>query len=230
MKPTTAQMQTWFNEFNFQVFEGKLPIVPILFDNTYRRLGQFNPCNGRKVIKISLYYDRTKDQYRNCLLHEMCHLYCYEQGWVREHHGARWKAIAAKATRITGLKIQRCENTTGWKVADENIGKEMRKQAKKEKPAMIVVLHNESTNEYFLIKTTQKVIDAELPYYTSLMARWKVIGIYVTDSTMFRKWQTSRSLHRGYKRSTYDYNNNYKPVLDNATQMQILSARRVSLA
>lgn len=121
MKPTLYQMSQWFDEFNKQVFEDSLPTVQISFNKTRRQLGQFYWGCGRGIgIKISLYYDRTEEQYRRCLLHEMCHLFCFNRGWLHEHHGMRWKRIAAYATRVTGLPIQRCEDTSGWIVSMDN--------------------------------------------------------------------------------------------------------------
>lgn len=115
MKPTIAQMAAWFDEFNNSVFNGELPQVKITFNNTRRQLGQFYWGAGRGLgIKISLFWDRTEDQYRNSLLHEMCHLYCFNRGWFREGHGIRWKRITDYASRQTGLHIKRCEDITGW--------------------------------------------------------------------------------------------------------------------
>lgn len=115
MKPTLTQVQTWYDEFNELVFKGELPRVPIIFNNTRSQLGQFC-CRDCRIIgiKISLYWDRNEEQYRNTLLHEMYHLFCYWHGWIRDRHGKNWKAIAAYATRKTGLVIQRCTDTTGW--------------------------------------------------------------------------------------------------------------------
>ena len=115
MTPTLAQMNAWFDEFNDVVFSNTLPKVKITFNKTRCQLGQFYWGFGRGIgIKISLFWDRTEDQFRNCLLHEMCHLYCYNRGWINEHHGQRWKRIAAYATRMTGLYIQRREDISGW--------------------------------------------------------------------------------------------------------------------
>ena len=115
MTPTLTQMQTWFDEFNTKVFKDELPKVKISFNNTRRQLGQFywGPTRGIG-IKISLFYDRTEEQFRNCLLHEMCHLFCYNRGWIHEGHGDRWKTIAGHAYCETGLNIQRCEDIKGW--------------------------------------------------------------------------------------------------------------------
>ena len=154
MKPTLSQMNKWFEEFNLVVFDGKLPKVPIKFNNTYRQLGQFywGPTRGIG-IKISLFYDRTEEQYRNCLLHEMCHLYCYKHGWYNEGHGSRWKAIADKAYRITGLHIQRCEQAGAFKPSACNQAKADAVQAKKTAPAIIVDI--EYDTYHFLVKMTK---------------------------------------------------------------------------
>ena len=223
MKPTITLMQTWFNEFNNLVFDGKLPLVKISFNNTYRQLGQFYWGATKGIgIKISLYYDRTETQYRNCLLHEMCHLYCYKQGWIHEGHGARWQQIADKAYRITGLYIQRCENARGWKVADHNKAKAAAVKAKKEAPAILVDLDYGSF--HFIIKTTKKVLwDASdgnvLKGYAD-----KVCGIYVCDDKRALGWQNSRSLHRGYKFKGWEYDHEIKPMLNKAMKVDNLRA------
>lgn len=213
MKPTITQMNTWFNEFNKVVFENKLPKVPIKFNNTYRQLGQFYWGSRRGIgIKISLYYDRTEEQYRNCLLHEMCHLYCYQQGWKNEHHGYRWQNIAAKAYRITGLKIQRCEDTRGWQPAKGNESNMANRVAKRTAPAILMDI--EYPGYHFIIKTTKNVIwgsyDGEK---IKGINGGKVKGIYICDNPRVQTWQNSRSLHRGYKFRGYEYENEILPIL-----------------
>ena len=215
MKPTLTKMQTWFDEFNKVVFENKLPKVPIKFNNTYRQLGQFywGPSRGMG-IKISLYYDRTEEQYRNCLLHEMCHLYCYKQGWTNEHHGPRWQTVAAKAYRLTGLYIQRCENTKGWKVAKGNENKQANRVTKKTAPALLVDI--EYPTYHFIVKTTKNVIwDACDGSKIKGFYEGKVKGIYICDNKRVLTWQNSRSLHRGYKFRKYEYEHEILPILKN---------------
>ena len=115
MKPTIKKMEAWFDEFNALVFSNKLPKVKITFNNTRRQLGQFywGPTRGIG-IKISLFYDRTEEGFRNTLLHEMCHLYCYYQGWWTENHGKRWKTLADYAGKLTGIEITCSTNIEGW--------------------------------------------------------------------------------------------------------------------
>ena len=221
MKPTITKMQTWFDEFNKSVFDNKLPKVPIKFNNTYRQLGQFYWGAGRGIgIKISLYYDRTEEQYRNCLLHEMCHLYCYKQGWVHEGHGPRWKAIANKAYRITGLYIQRCENARDWKVADKNKAHAAARKEKKNAPAIVVDI--DYGTYHFIVKTTKKVIWDGSDGNQIKLGAGKVAGVYICDDKRALGWQNSRSLRRGYKFGFLEYTNEIKPILDKGIKVDNL--------
>ena len=221
MKPTITQMKAWFDEFNKVVFDNQLPKVPIKFNNTYRQLGQFYwGCSGIG-IKISLYYDRTEEQYRNCLLHEMCHLYCYNKGWVREHHGYRWQEIAAKAYRITGLYIQRCENAREFVVADKNKAHAEARKEKKNAPAILIDL--DYGTYHFIIKTTKKVVwDASDGDNIKGEYGKCVKGVYVCDNPRVIRWQNSRSLNRGYKFANYEYEREIKPMLDKAIKVNSL--------
>ncbi len=218
MKPTITQMKTWFNEFNAKVFDGKLPIVPIKFNNTYRQLGQFYWGVRGIGIKISLFYDRTEEQYRNCLLHEMCHLYCYNQGWRNEHHGHRWQAIADKAYRITGLYIQRTEDAKGWKPASGNAQKYKAVKEKRTAPAILVDL--DCGKYHFIVKTTKKVIwDA---CDGNAIKDSRVCGVYISDNKRVLSWQNSRSLHRGYKFDKWEYEHDIAPMLEKAMKVDNL--------
>ena len=133
MIPTISKVNEWFDEFNIKVFGGGLPKVKMTITNTRRQLGQFYWGNGRGVgIKISGYYDAPVDDLRNTVLHEMCHLYCYWCGWLREGHGERWKRVAAYATKKTGLEITRCHDISEYKVAEKNLKRHAAMLAKKE--------------------------------------------------------------------------------------------------
>ena len=219
MKPTMTQMNKWFDEFNALVFKNKLPKVKITFNNTYRQLGQFYWGNGRGIgIKISLFYDRTEDDYRNTLLHEMCHLWCYNEGYRNEHHGKNWQAIARKATDITGLRIQRCENTR-WEPARGNKAKAEAVKAKKSAPAILIDV--DYGNHHFIVKTTKNVLRGATNYKGEVGAvgNGKVLGVYISDDPRFVRWSNSRSMNRGYKFGFLDYANKIKPLLEKAIKV-----------
>ena len=219
MKPTLTQMSKWFDEFNTLVFSGNLPKVKITFTNTRNQLGQFywGPTRGIG-IKVSLFYDRTEENFRNTLLHEMCHLYCYKQGWVHEGHGDKWKAIADKAYRITGLYIQRTQRGEVFVPRAENKAKMDAVKARRNAPAILVDIDYGSY--HFIVKTTKKVIwDAS---DGNIIKGRNVSGVYICDDKRAVSWQNSRSLNRGYKFPNYQYDKEIAPILGKAVKIDDL--------
>jgi hypothetical protein len=227
MTPTLAQMSAWFDEFNHIVFNNTLPKVKISFNNARRMLGQFYWGGGRGIgIKISLFWDRTEEQYRNCLLHEMCHLYCYNNGWIHEHHGDRWKGIAAYAYRKTGLNIQRCEDISGWTPSGKK--NQARLDAVNEKngaPSIIVDLGYDTY--HFIVKMSKNTLLKNINISGNLMTAAKTYRVVISDDSKFSRFQTSRSIHRGYKYLPGEYEMTMKPILDKGIAVEnIVELRR----
>ena len=221
MKPTITLMQTWFNEFNNLVFDGKLPLVKISFNNTYRQLGQFYWGNGRGIgIKISAYYDAPVDDLRNTVLHEMCHLYCYWRGWIHEGHRGHWLQIAEYATRKTGLEITRTHDISEYKVAPSNATHYASVQAKKNAPAVLLDL--EYGDHHFIVKTTSKVLHDSTTWDYKIRTSAKSYRVVISDDPLFLRYQTSRSIHRGYRYDNAKYENQIKPLLDKGIKVENL--------
>ena len=212
MTPTLTQMQTWFDEFNANVFNNEFPRVKITFNNTRWQLGQFYWGNGRGIgIKISLFWERTEEQYRNCLLHEMCHLYCFYRGWLHEGHGDRWKDIADYAYRKTGLYIQPCNDTSGWIPS-----------AKNNIPSIIVDL--DYGDHHFLVRTTKNIL--QYNYVTDangkIRSHARSYRVVISYDPLFQRFQRSRSIRRGYRYDKADYEKTIKQILDNGTEVKDL--------
>ena len=220
-----TQMLGWFDEFNKQVFNNELPKVRITFNNTRRMLGQFYWGNGRGIgIKISLFWDRTVDEFRNTLLHEMCHLYCYNKGWIREGHGARWKAIANYAYRKTGLFIQRCEDSSKW-VPAGTANQEKLDAVKEKRNAPAIIVDLDYGDHHFLVKTTKKVLQSNdtTNWDCKIKTSAKSYRVVLTDDPHFVRYQTSRSIHRGYRYNTREYELTIKTRLDKGIEVERLS-------
>ena len=223
MIPTIKDAQTWFDEFNKSVFANELPKVKMTITNTRHQLGQFYWGNGRGIgIKISAYYDAPVDDLRNTVLHEMCHLYCYVRGWLNEGHGKRWKNIAAYATRKTGLEITRCHDISEYKVAEKNKAHYDYIQAKKNAPAILLDL--EYSDHHFIVKTTRKVLQSNdsTDWACNVKTSAKAYRVFISDDSKFLRWQTSRSIHRGYRFENWEYEKNIKPILDKAVEVEEL--------
>ena len=214
MTPTFTQIYAWFDEYNKEVFNDTLPQVRITFNNTRRQLGQFYWGNGRGIgIKISLYWDRSEEQYRTTLLHEMCHLWCYRKGWVYEGHGSRWKDIANYAGSKTGLNIQRCQDSSGWTPTDSN---------KERHSAPVVIVDLDYGTYHFVVKTTKNVLKSYINAAYGLRVLAKKWGVYICDGSEFQTYQTSRSIRRGYRYEPDSFNSSVLPKLEKGFKVEDL--------
>jgi hypothetical protein len=210
MTPTLEQLQEWFDEYNRDVFRGELPAVKLTFFNARRTLGQFYWGSGRGVgIKVSLFYDRTEKQFRNTLLHEMCHLYCYCQGWLREHHGTRWKKVAANASRITGMEIRRLDDISGLEPSKGNEKRMQAVEARRNAPALLLDIDH--GDYHFLVKLSKKTLAESVGMLRA--SPWVRFQVYVSDADLFKRWSASRTIHRGYKFLSARYESEIKPLL-----------------
>ena len=205
MNLTIAHLSAWYNEYKKRVFDNDMPSVSFKLDKTRQRLGRAQHNCNTYAINISTFWERNEEQYRNTLLHEMCHILCYYHGHYGEHHtGYYWKEISNKAYRITGLYIQRCEDITGWKPASSSIA-----------PSIIVDI--EYNDHHFIVKTTKEVVRRDI---NSSWLRNRPIKVYISDNPAFVGWSCSRSLNRGYKFDTFRYEKEIVPLISKAVKVE----------
>lgn len=219
MQVTISQLSAWFNEFKGIVFDNDMPKVRFILTNTRVQLGRAMRRGTEYTIKVTNYYDRTATQFRNTLLHEMCHIWCYYKGYHSDHHtGYHWQQITDKAYRMTGLLITRvCSDKLV--PSEANKAKAQAIETRKTAPALIVDL--DYGTHHFLIKTTKKVVwDASDGKEIRGYAMAKSKRVYVCEG--FKSWQFSRSLNRGYKYSNAEYNAHIKPILDKGIKVDNL--------
>lgn len=104
MKATIKFATERFREFNRQMFEGRLPEVPILMSDAGRALGMLkyerkrdlsgNVTCGNFRILISTRYDLPQEQIEDTIIHEMIHLYiAYNNLKDTSMHGDRFKHL-----------------------------------------------------------------------------------------------------------------------------------------
>ena len=211
MKITTAQLKVWYNEFSKAVFDNDMPSVTFKLTNGQHALGRATrrKRNGVDVygICISAYWDRNEEQYRNCLLHEMCHIWCYYHGYRNEHHtGPKWVEITKKAYKRTGMRINRTEDIREWK-------------AYANKPFIIV--DGNYGNHHFIIKTTKATIAKEIRRLESdFFRQTNPHTVYISDNEIFNRWHSTRSLNRGYRFDNYRYEKEIAPLLAKAISVE----------
>ena len=223
MQVTIAQLQSWYKEFNGIVFEYDMPKVSFILTNTRRQLGQASRRGTSYTIKISNFYERTKEEFRHTLLHEMCHIWCYYHGYHDEHHtGYHWLEITERVYRRTGFQITRTENSANLKPAKRNEAKMEAVKAKKNAPAILVDI--DYGKYHFIVKATKKVVWDATDHKGELEKSGTGIvrGVYLCDTPRAIGWQNSRSLHRGYKFANAEYDKSIKPMLDKAIKVDNL--------
>jgi hypothetical protein len=149
----------------------------------------------------------------------MCHLYCYVKGWIHEGHGNRWKRIAEYATKKTGLEITRLHDISEYKVAENNKARYDSVMAKKNAPAILLDL--DYGNHHFIIKTTKKVLLSNDSTDSNCRVKTGAnhYRVFLSDDPMFLRWQSSRSIHRGYRIEMDRYENVMKPILDKSIEV-----------
>ena len=95
--PTVDYLRQAFDHYNALIFGGKLPVPKLKLSRAKTRLGQM-ACKrkmrlGRTTyydycISVSNYYQLTKEEIDDVLIHEMIHLY-----WS-ERHRATWHCLS----------------------------------------------------------------------------------------------------------------------------------------
>lgn len=100
-----------FFYFNNEYFGGVLPIPQLKLRHGWRTLGYFSynpdaPFGMSETIEISDFYDYTKEEFRDILIHEMIHYYLFYTGEDRRcRHGKAFKAMARRFNQLYGMNI-----------------------------------------------------------------------------------------------------------------------------
>ena len=201
MQVTIEQLKTWYKEYSANVFKGEMPDVTFVLTMTRSYLGRAQRKGTTYIISVSNFFDRNENGYRNTLLHEMCHVWCFYHGYRNEHHtGQHWLEIVSVVYHKTGMSITRTAKDEELKAANNG------------NSAIVVDLDYGTC--HFIIKTTKNVIwRASDGNKIGGHVGQRLKGIYITDSPKILAAPSSRSLKRGYKYSNSEYERLIKPIL-----------------
>jgi len=130
---TIEELSSYYREINRRGFGGSLPdMVPIKFTASLKSAGiarakvihtlperarRFDKYKGAKLdfsslaIDLSLSSNRSADDLRAMLVHEMIHVYFYVLGLFDENHGARFMGKLRELEQITHLTIPVVDET-----------------------------------------------------------------------------------------------------------------------
>lgn len=194
MKPTIDYIETKFEEFNRQIFGGKLPKLPIELSDAYHFLGQ---CvfqqrrlpNGLKeysnfTLRINARVDLPENVIEDVIIHEMIHYLIF---WMGLHdtsaHGDIFKAIMASINTAHGRNI-----TVSHRYSAEEAA-----QAVSTKRAWHVIAAIYFKSGQAGVKVLSRNVAKILDYYKAVAAHPEVseVRLYLHDNPFFNRYPTS---------------------------------------
>lgn len=126
---TIGWMEEWFERFNHDYFDGKLPLPELGLTRARTQLGQMSFKRATRwgrtklydfKISMSTYYDMTDKQAKSVLLHEMIHYIIGYTGLKdTSSHGIVFRGMMDNLNRKYGWEIKVMTSTKGWKVSEQ---------------------------------------------------------------------------------------------------------------
>ena len=120
-----------FHHYNQILFDNSIPLCPIVWNENIRvgskeaaGLTTFSHRNrelipGTMKIQISTRFKRSEEMLDSTLIHEMIHAYWAVHGFPDEQHGMRFKALAYKCQKMTGIEIPVTDTLTNLELTNE---------------------------------------------------------------------------------------------------------------
>ena len=212
---TIDEIKSVFDEYNKKAFNNELPLPMFELMETKSLLGQFRTRRimGEKVyiIRISKYFDRAFEGYRNTIVHEMLHYYIRFKG-IKDSssHGYQWKKYAAQLNnKFPELKIQRCSDVQGG-ISNEVAEKKFRNKIGKFEYVAIGRFANGKMYACVLPKTKLSTFYYGLKDWTKVLSV-KVVSAPWSETFDLTHLKTRISV-RFITEETYNRLNKYKEI------------------
>ena len=197
MIATVPYVEKKFEEFNQQIFSGKLPKLPIILSDAKTFLGVcvFKHRTGENgkteyydfKLRINTRLDLPENEIEDVIIHEMIHYFIgYNQLEDASAHGPIFSHMMNEINSKYGRHI-----TISHKSTDDQ------KEALVDKKAhyrvvAVVVFHDGRTG----IKVLPRVLPSILKYYNTIMKNKDVLAIqlYMSNDTFFNRFPNSNAL------------------------------------
>lgn len=201
MKATIEFVEKKFDEFNRQIFGGKLPKIPVVLSDAKTFLGQC-VCRTRRMpngrmekydfkLRINTRLDLPEREVEDILIHEMIHYYIgYHQLKDTSAHGQIFRQMMNEINTKLGRNLTVSHRST----------KEQREELVDKKPRYhviaVVTFHDGKTG----IKVLPRVLQRILHYYNNVLANHSVhtVELYMSNNTFFNRYPNSGALKVHY--------------------------------
>ena len=197
MKATIPYIEQKFEEFNRQMFGGKLPKIPVELSDAKTFLGQCVYKKRRKPfgktvlydfrLRINTRLDLPEREVDDTIIHEMIHYYIgYNRLKDDSAHGPLFLSIMNEINRKFGRNLTVSHKST----------KEQREQLKDKRShyhvIAVVTFHDGRTG----IKVLPRVLRSILYYYNNVLANKEIssIQLYMSNNVFFNRYPNSSVL------------------------------------
>lgn len=197
MKPTISYIEHKFEEFNNQMFGGKLPKIPVELSDAKTFLGQCVYKKKRKPfgktelydfrLRINTRADLPEREVEDTIIHEMIHYYIgYNKLEDASAHGSLFVSIMNEINRKFGRHLTVSHKST----------KEQREQLQDKRShyhvIAVVNFHDGRTG----FKVLPRVLRSILYYYNNVSANKEIdsIQLYMSNNVFFNRYPNSSSL------------------------------------
>ncbi|MDO5128713.1 MAG: SprT-like domain-containing protein [Prevotellaceae bacterium] len=225
MKADITYIKKKFEEFNKQMFAGKLPMLPIELSNAKTFLGQ---CvfkirrlpNGRTEkydfrLRINTRVDLSEQELEDTVIHEMIHYYIgINQLNDTSAHGQIFRRI------MDDINVKYGRHLT----ITHKVTKEQREQAYEKRQRWHVVAVVEFKDGKTGLKVLPRIVPRILNYYNNIGAHDRVsdIKLYMSNDIFFNRFPNSGALNATYvdAKELQEHLSDAKKLLCNGKQIR----------
>ncbi len=196
MKATVDYVERKFEEFNHNIFGGKLPKLPIVLTDEAGALGkcrfmEHRLDDGSKVydrfsLEINTRIDLPEEVVEDTIIHEMIHYFILLHNLNDSSaHGDIFKAVMQSINSTHGRKISITHNATA----------EEREQAVSTKRTWHVIAAVYLKNGETGVKVLPRVVNKIISYYKAVgdLKNVERVELYLHDNPFFNRYPTSGS-------------------------------------
>ncbi|MBQ0056952.1 MAG: SprT-like domain-containing protein [Bacteroidales bacterium] len=198
MKPTIAFIEQKFDEFNQQMFDGKLPKIPVRLSNAKTFLGMCTFKKRRKLfgkvenydfqLRFNIRIDLPEEEIEDVIIHEMIHYYIgVNQLKDTSAHGQLFRQMMNGINTRYGRHLTISHKSTP----------EQRQQLMDKRQRWRVVAVVRFADGHSGVKVLPRVKPTVRNYYNSVRASRTVssVDLYLTDNVFFNRFPCSAALN-----------------------------------
>jgi predicted SprT family Zn-dependent metalloprotease len=197
MKATVPYIEKKFEEFNRQIFGGKLPKIPVELSDAKTFLGQCVYKKRRKPfgkaelydfrLRINARVDLPEREVEDTIIHEMIHYYIgYNKLEDASAHGPLFLGIMNEINRKFGRNLTVSHKST----------QEQREQLQDKRSRYHVIAVVSFRDGRTGIKVLPRVVRSILYYYNNVLANREIasVQLYMSNNIFFNRYPNSSAL------------------------------------